>query len=560
MRRAICLLIALALCLIPTACVSSGQAAGEEAPGTVSGKTASGAHGAVSCGNPLASGIGVSVLKAGGNAVDAAVAVSFALGLVEPNASGVGGCGYLVYQPAGGEAVFYDYRSTAPVAFDPDTYCALSAEQQKNSIHAAGVPGAVAGWLAAHEKYGRLPLADLLAPAIELAETGFEVLPFLAGLFTDNYDKLSNEEGLASLLLNEGFPYAAGDTLVNPAYAKTLRLIAQKGAAGFYTGEVAKAIVATCSGLGGCITLEDLAGYRVRTGAPLSGSYRDLTILAAAPSSSGGVAVLQSLNMLESIGLTDTGPDSAENIHRMAEVFKLANFDRYTFVADPDFIQIPLDMLLSKSYAARRAAAISDAAALAESQLQFDEESTSTTHLSVIDAEGNAVSMTNTLGNYFGCGVAVEECGFLLDNQLHDFSVGEWPANAPQAGKRPRSSMCPVILLDENGDVVAALGTPGGEAIVTTVVQIICNLVDFSLPVDEAVNRPRIYQNCTGPLTLEGGIPQPAAEALASLGHETLYRSANDDFFGGVHAGVRAADGTLTAAADPRRDGAATAY
>lgn len=523
------------------------------------GDTATGPHGAVSSANPIASRIGAEVLQAGGNAVDAAVAVSFALGLLEPNASGVGGCGYLLYVPAGGEPVFCDYRSQAPAAFDAAYYTALNDSGRKNSIYAAGVPGAVAGWLAVQERYGTLPLARLLQPTIALAEEGFCVLPFLAGLFVENYEKISSEPGISQLMLNGGLPYAEGEMMKNPAYAALLRKIAEKGPDGFYTGAVAEAVAAVSQKQGGWITAEDLAAYQPRFSKPLAGSYRGHTVLAAAPSSSGGIALLESLNLLEHFDLSPYSPESPAALHLMAEAFKIANLDRYTYVADPAFVDIPVERLISKDYADARVSLISPGAVLDGQTLLPDRQSTSTTHLSVVDAEGNAISVTNTLGNYFGCGVGVAEYGFLLDNQLYDFSVEEWAANSPAAQKRPRSSICPVVVL-KDGSVEMVLGSPGGEAIVTTMVQVLCNMVDFGMPLKEAIDRPRIYQNCTGPLVLEGGFDPDVTQSLRAMGHQVETRGANDFFFGGVHAVVRNADQTLTGASDPRRDGKAAAY
>lgn len=523
------------------------------------GSVASGSAAAVSSANPIASKIGAEILQKGGNAADAAVAVSFALGLLEPNASGVGGCGYAVYVPATGEPAFYDYRSVAPADFDPQAFITLSDEAQKHSIAAAGVPGAVAGWLALHERYGRLTLDELLAPTIQLAEQGFEVLPFLASLFTDNYNLLLKDESCAALMLNDDFPYMEGDLMQNPAYARMLKKISAEGRDGFYKGEVARAIVAASDARGGVMTLDDLAGYEVRVDKPLEGTYRGYTVLTGAPSSSGGIALLESLNLLERYNLSASGVNTVLTLHRMGETFKIANADRYSYVGDPAFVKIPVDMLISKAYADVRAPLISDDRVLGDLDVLPDSQSKSTTHLSIIDAEGNAISMTNTLGTYFGCTVGVADWGFLLDNQLHDFSIGEWEKNAPEAGKRPRSSMTPTVLL-KDGRPVAALGSPGGEAIVSTVVQIICDLVDFNLPVDEAVNLPRIYQSCTRPFVAEGGHDAAVISALETLGHTVQQREELDYFFGGVHAVVRNVDGSLTGAADPRRDGGVAAY
>ncbi len=573
MKRLIALTTALVLML--TSCASPSQpAAGQSGAPELSasqpdwaqpddslqtGSVASGGTAAVSSANPVASKIGAEILKKGGNAVDAAVAVSFALGLLEPNASGVGGCGYAVYVPVEGAPAFYDYRSAAPANFDPQAFIALSDEEQKHSVAAAGVPGAVAGWLALHKQYGRLPLNELLEPTILLAEQGFEVLPFLASLFTDNYNLLLKDESCATLMLNDDFPYMEGELMKNPAYAKMLEKIVAEGHDGFYKGEIAQAIVAASDARGGTMTLEDLAGYTVQVGKPLAGTYRGYTVLTSAPSSSGGIALLESLNLLERYDLGASGVNTAVTLHRMGEAFKIANADRYTYVGDPAFVEIPTDILISKAHADERALLISDTAVLGDLDVLPDSQSKSTTHLSIIDAEGNAISMTNTLGTYFGCTVGITDWGFLLDNQLHDFSIDEWEANAPEAGKRPRSSMTPTVLL-RDGKPCAALGSPGGEAIVSTVAQIICDLVDFNLPVDEAINLPRIYQSCTGPFVAEGGHGEAVLTALQALGHTVQQREKLDYFFGGVHAVVRNADGTLTGAADPRRDGGVAAY
>lgn len=524
-------------------------------------RDATGKNGVVSSASPLASQIGLEVLKAGGNAIDAAVAVSFALGLVEPHASGLGGCGYLLYAPVQGEPVFLDYRSTTPKALDCDTFMALSATERKDTIWGAGVPGAVAGWLTALEEFGTMPLEELVAPTIALAEEGFEITDHFEGMIVDNYIKLAGDDVCTALYLNDGLPFMAGETVKNPDYAETLRILAKKGRDSFYKGEISQSIVESVQAKGGTISQEDLANYTVRRSQPVQSIYRDYTILSSAPSSSGGAAIALCLNLLERHDLALLGQNTAETLHLMAEAFKITNIDRYQYLGDADFNDIPLDVLISREYADQRATLISPIAVLDDlSPGAIPNESPSTTHISIVDSQGNVVSMTNTLGTFFGCGTGVAGRGFLLDNQMNDFSVEDWEANFPSPGKRPRSSMSPTIIFTPNGIPYAALGSPGGEAIVTTMVQVISNILDHGMTVQEAIDAPRIYQNYSGKLVVEGNLDADVAASLEAIGHELERKNANSSFFGGVQGVINNGDGSWTGGADPRRDGKALAY
>ncbi|MDR0841255.1 MAG: gamma-glutamyltransferase [Christensenellaceae bacterium] len=543
--KSLCVIAALSLCACSADIPPSGP---------------TGHNGVVSSANPDASAIGISVLEAGGSAVDAAVAVSFALGLLEPHASGLGGCGYALYAPSDGEAIFYDYRSMAPMATDAAAFMQLSDEERKNSILGAGVPGAVAGWLSLYEDYGTLPLADLLQPTIDLSENGFTITDTLAGNMSEQFLKLSADEACGSLFLHDGLPYSSGDLLQNPGYAKTLRLIAQQGRDGFYTGEVAEAVLKASAQKSGWFAEEDFSGYEVLRTTPIVSTYRGYTILSSAPSSSGGVGIAECLNVLERYDLSSMGQSTPESLHLIAEALKLAHSDRYQYVGDPKFVPVPVNTLISKEYAAQRAAQINENSATDIALPgRIPKESPSTTHFSIVDKWGNMISVTNTLGTFFGCGTGVDGYGFILDNQMYDFSVDSWEANFAQPGKRPRSSMSPTVIYAPDGTPFAALGTPGGEAIVSTMVQLIINLIDYRMPLQQAIDAPRIHQNYEGHMYVEGGFAPETLAELEALGHVLTKRNANDSFFGGVHAALRNDDGSWTGGADPRRDGKALA-
>lgn len=521
---------------------------------------ASGNQGVVTTANPLVSKIGLEILKQGGNAVDAATAVSFALGLIEPAASGIGGCGYLLYLPQEGEPVFIDYRSSAPELFSPEQFMDMSEDERKNTVHGAGVPGAVDGWLSLWEMHGSMELDEILKPVIAIAETGYQVTPYMAKLLVDNYAKLSGDKALEELYINEGFPYSEGEIIKNESYARTLKLIAEQGRDVFYNGEIAQSIADVSSDKGAAISLDDLSGYKAIVAEPIKGIYRGYTVISSAPSSSGGTTIIEALNILENFDIASLGQNSAKTLHLMAESFKLSKTDSYKYVGDPKFNDIPLEILLSKEYAKERAALISEESVLTDIQEGVaGYESPSTTHFAIADKDNNVITVTNTLGTYFGCGTGVEGRGFSLDNQMFDFSVSDWEVNFPEAGKRPRSSMSPTIILDSEGRVLAALGSPGGEAIPTTLVQVIVNIIDFNMDIQEAIESPRIFQNYTGALVCEGNLGQDVIGELEEIGHIIEKRNSNDPFFGGVQAVLRK-NGSWCGGADPRRDGKALAY
>lgn len=537
-----------------------------------SGRDASGRHGMVASAHPEASQIGVGILKAGGNAVDAAVAVGFALGVVEPNASGIGGGGLmLIWLADSGRTVFIDFRETAPSGAAPDLF--ELDEEGKVEPDARGfnpavvggrsvaVPGEVAGLLLAQEEFGKLDRRRVMQPAIDRAEQGVTVSEVLAGMIAENYDVLLSFPASGAIYLADDFPKAPGDTVRNTDLAATLRLIAEKGRDGFYTGRVARSIVDAVRADGGSITLEDLAGYLPTYRTPVRGSYRGYDIVAATPPSSGGAHVIELLNIMEHVDLAALGAGSPEALHAWAEAMKLTYADRAEFMGDSDFIEVPVAALTSKAYAARRFGLIDmqRAADRFGPGAPSAEGSGSTTHYSVVDAAGNMVAVTKTINHFFGSGITASGTGVLLNDQMDDFDKRPGQANSIAPGKKPLSSMSPTLLL-KDGKPVATLGSPGGLRIISTMAMLISNLVDHGMDIQAAIEAPRINNYEDGPLKVEARIPADVQAALAGKGHELELKKDFDLYFGGAQGVVITADGTLHGGADPRRDGQAAGY
>src|SRR2546427_3873299 len=471
---------------------------------------------------PLASDVGLEILEAGGNAVDAAVAVGFALAVTHPYAGNIGGGGFMLLRMATGEAVVVDYREEAPAAASRNMYLdakgELAPEASIVGARAVGVPGTVAGLALAEEKYGKLGLARALAPAIRLAEQGFPVSYALSQSLESAQPLLARFEESRRIFLRDGKPYEPGEIFKQPELAHTLRLIAQGGPDVFYRGSVAQALVATMQKYGGLITLADLAEYQAKFRAPLEGHFRGFTVLTVPPPSSGGVALLEMLNVL---GPLDLGaPNSYQSIHLMAETMRRAYADRAAYLGDADFVSVPVAGLTSAKHAAKLRAEILEAKAEAPVRAGVPvalTESSQTTHFSVVDAEGNAVANTYTLNGGYGSGVTVEGAGFLLNDEMDDFAskpgapnmfgLVQGEANAIQPRKRPLSSMTPTIVLRDSGlgvrdsalsfpnpesripnpgsspptldsrlpNPVLVLGSPGGGTIINTVLQVLLN-------------------------------------------------------------------------------------
>jgi len=523
----------------------------------------------VASAHPLASRAGVEILRQGGNAVDAAVAVALALTVVEPQSSGIGGGGFMLLRLADGTTEMLDFRERAPAGATPGLFY-RNRELNRDWVHHGGrsvaVPGAVAGFDLATRRYGKMKWAALFEPAIRYATEGFAISEKLAGVIADEADKLRRYPASVALFLPDGVPLKPGQVLKNPALAATLQRIAREGPSAFYRGAVARAIVNAVTSDEGVMTLDDLVAYQPSIRPPVRGQYRGYEILSAPPPSSGGTHVLQLLAIMENFDVRQMGHNTPEYIHTLAEAMKWAFADRERYMADPDFVEVPFERLLEKDYARQIAARI-EAGKAAEivypRRLEDPLNPGNTSHLCVVDAEGNVVSMTLTINFSFGSRMVVPECGFLLNDEMADFSFDEGSVNAVEGGKCPLSSMSPTIVLRE-GRPVMAVGSPGAIRIITAVVQVLMNVLDFGMSMDEAIEAPRFHCYSAGgkaaTLRLESRIPQSKIEALEAWGHQVEVRRAYDPYFGGVQGIWIAEDGLVTGGADSRRDGACAGY
>jgi gamma-glutamyltranspeptidase/glutathione hydrolase len=461
-------------------------------------KTTQARQGMVVSSEPNASQAGIEILKQGGNSIDAAVAVGFALAVTHPQAGNIGGGGFMVIRMADGTTTTFDYREKAPAKSAKDMFLDDKGnyvpEKSQEGYLACGVPGSVAGMLLAHEKFGILNRAQVLQPAIKLATKGFKVsAPFARDLNAafENYGKY---QATGKFCSNDGKPYKEGEIFVQPDLANTLIRIAKEGRDGFYKGETAKLIVAEMNRGGGLISSDDLASYKAVERTPLRGSYRGYEIVSMGPPSSGGVLLIYMLNLLEKYDIAGLGFGSVETISILTETMKLAYADRAEFLGDPDYFHVPINTLLSKSYADERRKLIAPASAKPSTTISHgtitQKEHEETTHYSVIDRWGNAVSTTTTINGWFGNGVVIDGAGFFLNNEMDDFSakpgvpnmfgvVGA-EANAVQPNKRMLSSMTPTIVVKDQKPFLI-LGSPGGSTIITTVLQVLMNVVDYGM-------------------------------------------------------------------------------
>jgi len=525
----------------------------------------------VTSGSPLASDVGRDIMKAGGNAIDAAVAVGFALAVTHPEAGNIGGGGFMVIRLADGTAATIDYRETAPAAATRDMYLDEKGEPTDRSIYghlAAGVPGAVAGMLEAHRRFGKLPLKRLLAPAIALARDGFIIDDYRSRSIRGHVERLAQYETSASQFLVNGKEPAPGTRWKQPALAKTLQAIASRGRDGFYRGWVADAIVAEMQRGGGIISKADLAGYQAKWRTPITVNYRGWTILSMPPASSGGATLAMMLNILEGYGpLPPFG--SVALLHREAEAMRLAFTERNARLGDPDFEQIPLAELVSKEHAAKLRARGN--LAVHTPTPTFDpalREGSNTTHYSVVDAAGNAVSTTTTLNNSYGSHVTVAGAGFLLNDEMDDFATApgkpnmyglvQGEVNAIKPGKRMLSAMTPSLVLDPTGQLRLVVGTPGGPTIITQVYHVISNVIDHGMSLPAAVEAPRMHhQGLPDRMRLEGpGGFAPAVVAwLKAIGHDIQ----NTTGMGDVQAIARVRGG-WQGVSDPRLGGGPSGY
>lgn len=492
-------------------------------------------HAMVVAQEPHAADAGVEVLRKGGNAVDAAVAVAFALAVTHPTAGNLGGGGFLLLRKANGETVFFDFRERAPAKASRNMYLDAEGKLTRDSLvgwRAPGVPGTVHGLETAHRKHGSRKWAELLAPALRLAG-GFEVSYALAESLESTSRLLGQFPESNRIFLRSGRPYQAGDRLAQPELARTLAGIARHGAKDFYEGATAKRFAQEMAANGGLITIDDLKAYRTAERKPLTGAYKGYGIVTAPPPSSGGIGLLQMMGMLEGSGYEKHGLGSAAAIHYVAEAMRRFYADRSEHMADPDYFKVPVSGLLNKSYIARLRSTIDPARASNSREISPGKatalESGETTHFSIVDAQGNAVAMTYTLNGSYGCGVTVPGLGFLLNNEMDDFSAkpGEanlfglvqGEANAIQPGKRPLSSMTPTIVLKDDKLFMVA-GAPGGSRIINGVLQVILNVIDFGLNAQEAIDAPRFHhQWMPDKLMLESGFSPDTIDILRRKGH-----------------------------------------
>jgi gamma-glutamyltranspeptidase/glutathione hydrolase len=523
----------------------------------------------VAAANPLAAEAGLEILRAGGSALDAAIASQLVLNLVEPQSSGLGGGAFLLhYEAAGREVSAYDGRETAPAAATPELFLTPEGEPMKfwDAVvggRAVGVPGLARMLELAHREHGRLPWRALFRPAIELAERGFPVSPWLHERIAGDRHLKTFPDTARYFHDETGAPRAVGSPLKNPAFAQTLRRIAAEGADAFYRGPIAETIVAKVRGAApnpGAMSLEDLAAYEAKRRAPLCAPYRAWRVCGMGPPTSGGVAVLQILGILEHFDLAKLAPNSAQAVHLIAEASRLAFADRGRFLADSDFVDVPLARLLDRDYLASRAALISPAASLGQARpglpaqngaMPAQEDPPSTSHLVVVDGDGNAVSLTSSIESAFGARLMAG--GFLLNNELTDFSFrpeaeGRPVANRVEPGKRPRSSMAPTLVLDRDGRLVLAVGSPGGSRIIGYVARALIAALDWNLDPQAALALPHAV-NRNGPTDLEQATPLVALKPdLEALGHRVRIRRLTS----GLHA-IKVTEHGLEGGADPRR-------
>ena len=514
--------------------------------------------------------VGVSVLQKGGNAVDAAVAMGFAMAATHPFAGNIGGGGFMLIRFADGRSTFIDCREMAPGASTRNMYLDAKGELTKDSIEgwrSSGVPGTVRGFEMAVQKYGKKSWAENMAPAIQLAK-GFPVSYALAESLKGSRALGADPESKRIFQKNGAF-FDVGETLAQPELAATLERIAKNGANEFYEGETAKRFAAEMKKHGGIITEADLKNYKAIERTPLKGRYKNYTVITAPPSSSGGIALLEMMGIIEGTKYEDGGPGSASSIHYVAEAMRLAYADRNEYVGDPAFVKVPIAGLLDPAYHARLRATIDPVKATPSSQVKPGKpqgsESMETTHYSVVDSEGNAVAVTYTLNGGFGNGITVPGLGFLLNNEMDDFSAKpgtpnmfglvQGENNAIQPGKRPLSSMTPTII-EKDGKLFMTAGAPGGSRISTAVLQVILNVIDFGMNVQDAVNWPRFHhQWLPDELRLEPGYSPDTVALLESRGH-TVKRVPSQ----GEVAAIAFRDGWLQGAADPRTEGTAEGH
>lgn len=534
-------------------------------------------NGIVASASEIASQVGVDIMKQGGNAIDASIATAFALAVTWPSAGNIGGGGFMVYHGADGHATTFDFREKAPLAATEKMYLGLDGLVVENSNHrsllSVGVPGTVAGMYKAHEELGSLPWADLVAPAVKLAREGIPISWALYTGFQRNQSYWDQYPSSADVFLKaDGSAYEFGDHWVQSDLADTLELIQKEGRDGFYKGKNAKMLADFMRANGGIITEEDLEKYEAIEREPMRGTYRGYEIVGMPPPSSGGVAIIEMLNILEGFDMSAYGHNSAQYLHLLTEAMRRSFADRAEHLGDPDFNEsMPLDMLLDKDYAATLRATIDMAKASVSDETEFANiyESEDTTHFSVVDKDGNMVSLTYTLENSYGSRIVAEGAGYLLNNEMGDFNavpgvtnrsgqIGT-PPNLIEPEKRMLSSMAPTIVA-QDGRPLFAIGSPGGRTIINTTVQAILNVIDYDMNIAEAVEAPRIHHQWLPDVTsFEGtGFSEDTLIIYEDMGHEVRARGEQGTAMGVYY---ESETGLFLGGSDSRAgDGAAVGY
>ena len=552
----------LLILLLLSAPLGTSALGGEDV--VLGGRDATGRNGVIATGRAECTEIGLDILKQGGNAVDAAVAVGFALGVCEQQSSGIGGGGFMTVRLANGDVFFIDFRDRSAAAasldmWEIDETGAVRNEENKIGGKAVAVPGDVKGLLYALDTWGTLSRGAVMAPAIEMAEDGFIVSHITSRDIKDAYWAIIRYDSTMAIYLDEdGMPYEAGDVITNPDLARTLFLIADQGEEVFYRGEIAEKIVAAVQADGGCLTLEDFADYDIHVTEPVHGTYRGYDIYSSSLPSSGGTIIIEMLNILENFDVGSLDPESPAYFHLLSEVMKLCYADRAKYMGDPEYVDVPVTGLTDKAYAR----ALADVIDLNRSQTYgagdpWPFESDSTTSYSILDAAGNMVVVTKTVDATFASALVAEGTGILLNDTLYDFSTDPDSPNVVAGNKRPLSSMSPTLVV-KDGQPVLALGAPGATRIISGVMQVITKVIDHGMDVQDAIDAVRMHDDF-GTLILERRVGEDVIDALRSMGHEV---NASEVWFTFpcVQAVARLDDGTLRGAADPRRDGKAAAY
>jgi len=520
-------------------------------------------HAIVATAHPIASQIGIDILGQGGNAVDAAMAIAFALSIAEPNASGLGGGGFLMIKMADQEdAVMIDYREIAPDKAFSDYYYQTDSsfyEYTHGGEKSIGVPGLVACAELALHRYGTMSLKEILSPAIKLATVGVVISEKLNGMIVDNLEKIMNYPATSEIYLSDMLPLEAGSLLVNRDLANTFDKIVIHGWRIFYEGEIAEAIATEVEKQGGILSLSDLKKYRAKIRIPITGMYRGYEIISTAPPSAG-MFLIELLNIMESYDVAKLGHNSAQFIHFFTEAMKIMYADKTVNAADPDFFNVPVEYFTDKKYAQKKQKHINPnkAGYKYTSKTVTTRESNDTSHLSIVDEQGNIVALTQSINHWFGSGLVVPNTGILLNDHLGDFNDKPGFPNSIEPHKRPASNTAPTIIM-KNGKPFMTLGSPGGTRIISALAQIIMNVIDFDMSMDEAIEAPRVHclKNI---LHLEGRIENSIISELEHMGHKIKIHPDFDNFFGGAQGIIIGEDGKLDGGADSRRDGIAIGY